>query len=97
MFLQSYGMMFNAAQASNRAFGFMGANQGRMHLANVARPDLTPPQVAGLHKMDQALEMKGIQDKLNYEVAQLRFEAAQKQFKKDMERKRQAIENGWLG
>ncbi|MBY0405902.1 MAG: hypothetical protein K2X66_18510 [Cyanobacteria bacterium] len=87
---------FATARASQTSFGFQNANQSRMILANGARPDLNPAQVKDLQQRDLALEMQGANNQLQYQVALLMQEAADKQRKKDVERRQQAIQNGSL-
>ena len=81
--ITSFGGAYGTGLSYGGAGDFMGANQDRMGLANTVTGNETPDQLRNLQQRDLALEFKGLQGKMNYEVGNAMQEAAESRKQKD--------------
>lgn len=80
--------------AHNSMGSLYGVNQARMGLANAVTGMESPAQIAQLQSADKALELQGVRDKINYQVALAMQETAQKLLKQHEEQRRRLMEAG---
>ena len=87
-------------QATNLQFGagadWQNINQQRMALANTVTGNETPDQFVRIAQTDKALALQAVQADTQQYAAHVMSQAAMAKFKKDWERKREAIKNGVL-
>ena len=68
-------------------------NQTRLGLANTVLPTSNP---SSLFQQDKALELMGLRNQINYEVAGVLEDLAHKGWKKEIEHHQKALQNGQI-
>ncbi len=91
-----FGGMSGASLSFNSAAGFMGDDDARVALANQVTGNETPAEIASIAAQDKALALHSAMAKTNYEVGLAMQDAGMSNQKKEMERRAQRIQNGYL-